>query len=157
RSRTLPNETAQPGARFAGAIGDAAVLIPLYIGLHIIGFGRGLNVGVGAVYAISLTAVWGATLGKRMAHTQVVRAADNGKVGWARATVRHAVFAAPTFVLLLFGVEPWPFLLIDNGLILVRKDRRALHDLVAGTRVVNVPAAPARSAVPRTRTRAGVR
>jgi uncharacterized RDD family membrane protein YckC len=68
-------------------------------------------------------AVFGKTIGMALLGVRVV-AADGGKAGTRRALVRTAAF--PLSILLLgLGFLP----------ILARRDRRALHDLIAGTTV----------------------
>jgi uncharacterized RDD family membrane protein YckC len=69
-------------------------------------------------------AAFGKTLGMSLLGVRVV-AADGGEAGPRRALIRTAAF--PLSILLLgLGFVP----------ILVRRDRRALHDLIAGTAVI---------------------
>ncbi len=76
-----------------------------------------------------------ATPGKRALGLQVA-AVDGGRAGFGRVLLRF-VAGAPSWLLLHLGhaIAGW------------RRDRRALHDLVAGTRVLLAPGAP--SAMPR--------
>jgi uncharacterized RDD family membrane protein YckC len=87
--------------------------------------GGGLSLGVLAfLYCTYPVAVSGRTLGMAVAGLRVVRA-DGGRVGWAQAIIR--ILALPlSFLTLGFG-----FLLI-----VLRRDHRALQDLIGGTAVV---------------------
>jgi uncharacterized RDD family membrane protein YckC len=82
--------------------------------------GTALGVWSFVYFAYSL-ATTGRTIGKAIVGTRVYRA-DGSDLGAARAVVR---VLATSLSFVLFGVG---FLFI-----LVRKDRRALHDLIAGT------------------------
>jgi len=72
----------------------------------------------------------GATWGMQAASQRVVRHADHAPVGPVRALAREASRAV--LALLLFPV------LISALMIALRKDKRALHDLMAGTTVIRV-------------------
>jgi uncharacterized RDD family membrane protein YckC len=88
-------------------------------------FGGALSLGIWAfLYCTYPVAAGGRTLGMAVAGLRVVRP-DGSRVGWSGAIVR--ILALPLgFLTLGFG-----FLLI-----LLRQDRRALQDLIAGTAVV---------------------
>jgi uncharacterized RDD family membrane protein YckC len=73
------------------------------------------------VYFAYSLATTGRTVGKAIVGTRVFRA-DGGDLGAGRAVVRVLAMSL-SFALLLIGFM----------FILVRKDRRALHDLIAGT------------------------
>jgi len=70
------------------------------------------------------------TPGKRLLRLRV-RAADGGKAGFGRALVRH-----------LSGAISWMLLNLGHAIAGWRRDRRALHDLIAGTQVVAVGPMP---------------
>lgn len=76
---------------------------------------------------------WQATPGKRLAGLQVV-ASDGSRPGLARVALRF--FA---------GAPSWLLLHLGHALAAWTPDRRALHDYLAGTRVVLAPAAGAES------------
>lgn len=80
----------------------------------------------------------GQNLGKLITRTRVVRAADGGPAGFLRAgLVRFLIPVFLIFVLnsiLMLGF----FLLIVDFAFMFRDDRRTLHDLAAGTKVVAV-------------------
>lgn len=81
---------------------------------------------VSAVYAVWMHGRWGQTLGKMATGVKVVKA--NGEpIGYGRALAR---WLALSLDLLTFGIG-----YLMAGL---RSDKRALHDLVAGTRVIKV-------------------
>jgi uncharacterized RDD family membrane protein YckC len=82
----------------------------------------GIALGVwGFVYFTYLLATTGRTVGKAIVGTRVVRA-DGSDLHGGRAALR---VLATSLSFTLFGV--------GLLLILIRKDRRALHDLIAGT------------------------
>jgi len=81
--------------------------------------------GVSTLYFAGFEAsAWQATPGKRLARLQV-RAADGGPAGLARALLRH-----------LAGAISWLLLNLGHAIAGWRRDRRALHDLIAGTQVL---------------------
>jgi uncharacterized RDD family membrane protein YckC len=97
-------------------------------------FGQALLLGggVAAIYFIGFEAsAWQATPGKRAVDIAVVDMSGR-RLGWARAAGRF--FA---------GALSWMTLNLGHALAGWRSDGRALHDLLAGTRVV------ARSPMPR--------
>jgi uncharacterized RDD family membrane protein YckC len=80
--------------------------------------------GASALYFVAFEAsAWQATPGKRLARLRV-RAADGGVAGAWRALARH-----------LAGAISWLLLNLGHALAGWRRDRRALHDLIAGTQV----------------------
>jgi uncharacterized RDD family membrane protein YckC len=87
--------------------------------------------GVSAIYFVGFEASpWQATPGKRAARLRV-RATDGGEAGFARALLRH--FA---------GAISWLLLNLGHAIAGWRRDRRALHDLIAGTQVLAQGAMP---------------
>jgi len=88
--------------------------------------------GLSTLYFVGFEASpWQATPGKRLARLRV-RAADGGEAGFARALARH-----------LAGAISWMLLNLGHAIAGWRRDRRALHDLIAGTQVVAEGAMPA--------------
>ena len=95
-----------------------------------------LMLGAGML-AILIVQVWmlstrGQTIGKRMFGLRVVLHRDGGKAGFLHAWLLR------NFVPGLIQVIPWVgvlFLVVDV-LFIFSEDRRCLHDLIAGTRVV---------------------
>jgi len=85
---------------------------------------------VGVTYSIVGVAVWGTTLGKRLLGLAVVDVRTGGRPTWAAAAIR----VAPAVV----GLVPYVgSLTVFTYLpLLWRDDRRAVHDLLAGTVVV---------------------
>ena len=98
-----------------------------------------------------LLATRGQTIGKWLVGTRIVRADNDEAPTLARTLgLRYGTLAigpvATAAVLVLNGVMlyiPIAFGLIDVALIF-RRDRRCLHDLIAGTKVVAVAQFPAR-------------
>jgi uncharacterized RDD family membrane protein YckC len=81
--------------------------------------------GLSALYFAGFEASrWQATPGKRALRLRV-RASDGGEAGLARALGRH-----------LAGAISWLLLNLGHAFVAWRRDRRALHDLLAGTQVL---------------------
>lgn len=142
--RTLETVSGNYGGSVSRAVSgsiDIAAIVTLYT-LGVAGLGIltrvlfGFDLGRGGPWGVAALAVWaffysfagvlitGRTIGKGLIGLRVVRA-DGG------APTPRAVFVRTLCIplsLLLFGIG---FLLI-----LVRRDHRALHDLIAGTSVV---------------------
>jgi uncharacterized RDD family membrane protein YckC len=77
---------------------------------------------VAMVYFVAFEAsAWQATPGKRLLGLRV-EGTDGARLSWSRALARHVA-----------GVASWLTLNIGHLLVALRPDRRALHDLLAGT------------------------
>ncbi|MHC4549070.1 MAG: RDD family protein [Planctomycetota bacterium] len=157
RRQRLP--LAGRGARLAAALLDGALkvlcFIPLFAGLTSatsedavegasrpmislgISFGfSGLLLVVLWVYQAYLRAVQGQTIGKKLLKVRIVNSPDGGNPGFARAV-------------LMRDVVPWMidwfasglFFMIDACFIF-GAERRCIHDLMAGTQVVEADAVP---------------
>lgn len=97
---------------------------------------RGAGIAAAVVFALSAlwfvgfeASRWQATPGKRLAGLRVV-AADGSRPGLARVAARF-----------VGGVPSWLLLHLGHALASWTRERRALHDLLAGTRVVLAPGA----------------
>ncbi|MAL03282.1 MAG: hypothetical protein CL625_03255 [Arenimonas sp.] len=97
-------------------------------------------IGIAALVITALAAIWfiafeaspwQASPGKRLAGLKVV-GTDGGRPGTGRIVARF--FA---------GAPSWLLLHLGHAMAAIRRDGRALHDLVAGTQVVLAPDAPA--------------
>lgn len=149
---------ASPGDRLvAHLVDNVLVMIPMLLGALIedlrasdvvrkpyLGLGPlAVLGGVGSVvlagYQLYRAARTGQTLGKRLRNIRVVRT-DGSRVSVGRLILRNVV---PLALSRLGGVLR--LLGLVDGLMVFRNDRRCLHDLVAGTQVVNVDGPPARS------------
>jgi uncharacterized RDD family membrane protein YckC len=80
-----------------------------------------------SAYFVVLHWLWGQTLGKMAMQVRVVTV-EAGPLGFAQSTLRWIGYLASTIP---FG--------IGYALAGVRSDKRALHDLIAGTRVDKLP------------------
>ena len=136
---------ARPLLRLAGNLVDTAVTAPLlvlalYVATVLEATGRaGPGVLLSAftwtavaslVYLVAPTAVWGQTVGKWMAGTQVI--GPDGRVpGWRRAAVRGVVATVADLLTNTVGIG-----LLDPLWLLWDPQRQALHDKAAGTVVV---------------------
>ncbi|WP_226581177.1 RDD family protein [Halobacillus litoralis] len=84
------------------------------------------------IYAILLPAFWfGYTLGKRAAGVRIVQK-DGSDVGFGRMAARE-VGAAVVYGL-TFGIG----LIVSAFMVGMRKDKRSIHDLIAGTYVTHL-------------------
>ncbi|MER6809132.1 RDD family protein [Spirillospora sp. NPDC000708] len=101
---------------------------------------------LGVAYYTVQHAVWGKTIGKRAVGIRVVRADDRTAAGWGQIIARQGfVFLTDAITTALTLLVPFGGLfgfvaLLDNAWILWDRDRRAVHDKVAGTVVVRAPA-----------------
>ena len=87
--------------------------------------------GVIVYQAVSLSST-GQTVGKRVMQVRVVNFSDAGNPGFARAVVVRWWLPSLIYPIPYMG---WAFWLADN-LFVFKKNRRCLHDLMAGTKVV---------------------
>ena len=76
------------------------------------------------VYTTALHTVAGQTIGKSMVGVRVVAASDGALLGVGPALLRHLAY--------VLSALPFGFGFLMAGL---RRDKRALHDLIAGSRV----------------------
>jgi uncharacterized RDD family membrane protein YckC len=153
--------------RFAGAIVDsvasAVFVVPFLVftgdwaaAISVeLSYGR-ISLGGFAVFTAMqgyLLATRGQTIGKWLVGTRIVRA-DNDEVPTLARTLglRYGTLAlglAGTLsVPVLTGVIPYVYVVVGLiGIALIfRRDRRCLHDLIAGTKVVAVARSPVTSA-----------
>jgi uncharacterized RDD family membrane protein YckC len=92
--------------------------------LKVLGRQAAVQYAVEMIYCVTLTGLFGATLGKMALRARIV-CLDGSKLGFGRAWGRWLGTVASRFT---FG--------IGYLYIAWREDKRALHDLMAGTRVV---------------------
>jgi uncharacterized RDD family membrane protein YckC len=83
------------------------------------------------LYFLAPTALWGVTLGKKIVGLRVVAAGDRGGLGFEQALMRETIGRLLTLATLGAG-----YLMVAWT-----PSRRALHDHLAGTRVVSLRAA----------------
>jgi uncharacterized RDD family membrane protein YckC len=104
---------------------------------------RGLVLGAGGYLLLNgwLLAARGQTLGKALTGLVIVSADGDAAPLWRLVCIRGPFFAL-LYLPMLYAVVGLLALLplIDQAFVL-RRDRRALHDLAAGTRVVRRPTA----------------
>lgn len=103
------------------------------------GFGAGLMVTLAALIALAAVQLWmvvtsGQTIGKRVLDLRIVTFQDETNPGFVKVFLLRAVLPALVGAIPLIGV---PFALTDYCFIF-RPDRRCLHDLIAGTKVIKV-------------------
>jgi len=105
----------------------AGQMLPLDVMLTVLA----INVAVVVLLQGYPLVTWGQTWGKRACSIKIVDLADR-KPSIARLAVRYAVILSPVVMSFLGSV----FAIVDDCFIF-REDRRCIHDLAAGTRVVN--------------------
>ena len=103
------------------------------------GFGAGLMVTLAALIALAAVQLWmvvtsGQTIGKRVLDLRIVTFQDEANPGFVKVFLLRAVLPALIGAIPLIGA---PFALTDYCFIF-RPDRRCLHDLIAGTKVIKV-------------------
>lgn len=103
------------------------------------GFSAGLMVTLAALVALAAVQLWmvvtsGQTIGKRVLDLRIVTFEDGTNPGFVKVFLLRAVLPAVLGAIPLIGL---PFTLADYGFIF-RADRRCLHDLIAGTKVIKV-------------------
>lgn len=97
----------------------------------------------GAAVLIGTVAIWGGTPGQRLCKLRVVRRADGGPAGWARALRRWALVGVPSLVVqatgsLVSGGRVVNAIALVSGLwMLVDRNRQTLYDKVADTVVIH--------------------
>ena len=103
------------------------------------GFSAGLMVTLAALVALAAVQLWmvvtsGQTIGKRVLDLRIVTFQDETNPGFVKVFLLRAVLPALIGAIPLIGV---PFALTDYCFIF-RPDRRCIHDLIAGTKVIKV-------------------
>jgi uncharacterized RDD family membrane protein YckC len=101
------------------------------------GMSNALGVLVLGVLLCAAVQVWmlaarGQTLGKRFLEIRILRVQDDANPGFAHAVLLRSVVPMIVRAIPMFGLGFW---LVDVGCIF-RTDKRCLHDLIAGTKVV---------------------
>lgn len=81
---------------------------------------------------VVLLTLRGQTLGKLLVGTHIVRNADGGRAGFVKAVLLRSLLFYIIGGMPLVGM----IILIADGLMIFRQDRRCLHDLVADTKVM---------------------
>lgn len=135
----MPQEPAGFGSRLLAIIIDGAVLIlpTLLIGMLAVlwldpdGMNVDLFSGTGSLlYSMILPIVWqGQTVGKYAMGIQIVKT-DGRKLGIGAMLMRVLVAN------LLYGITLYILMITSIIMVLVRRDKRAVHDFLAGTQVV---------------------
>jgi uncharacterized RDD family membrane protein YckC len=144
-------ELASRGARFAGAFIDG-VLVAMLVWPYLLSTdywtrATSGNVGFSDLLGISLVSMilflllhgyllhkYGQTIGKRLVGTRIVSATDNQIVSLGKVFGLRFVPIQLVSVIPIIGT----FLPLIDVLFIFREDRRCLHDLIAGTKVIKV-------------------
>jgi uncharacterized RDD family membrane protein YckC len=146
RPQGRPDRLATPTRRVMAALVDSAVtaacawlaIVGMWLGGAALTSDRTLAVNViggaviGHVYVLVATALWGQTLGKRLLGIRVVRSDTFDLPGWKRAGIR-------TLGLVPLGMLPYGAALttVGEGSFLFTRTRQGVHDVFAGTIVVD--------------------
>ena len=105
----------------------------------------GISVLLGAALILLVVQAWllstrGQSLGKMAVGIRVVRFADSGKAGFVHAWLLRefvmSIIAVFLSVIPILGVLLQPAFQLTDICFIFRDDRRCLHDLLAGTKVV---------------------
>jgi uncharacterized RDD family membrane protein YckC len=91
-----------------------------------------LGVTLCAIVQIWMLTVRGQTVGKRLLGIRIVRVEDDANPGFAHTVLLRSVIPVILRAIPVFGLGFW---LVDVACIF-RTDKRCLHDLIAGTKVV---------------------
>ena len=124
------SELASRGVRLTAAILDTAIAMVFYLVAMITNMPMIMFVGVLAlfVYQCYLLATHGQTIGKQICSIKIVTI-DNGTNGGFMTNVLKRTILNGIFSLV-------PLYALVDVFCIFREDRRCLHDLIAGTRVV---------------------
>ncbi len=91
-----------------------------------------LGVVLCAIVQVWMLTIHGQTVGKRLLGIRIVRVQDDANPGFAHTVLLRSVIPMVLRAIPVFGLGFW---LVDVGCIF-RTDQRCLHDLIAGTKVV---------------------
>lgn len=121
--------------RLGSIIIDGLLLIPLYLICMLLGVSDiATEIFVNSInflYYLIIPVIWsGFTVGKRVVGIKIVRT-DGKKVGIG-TTLKRYILASLVYVVTL-GIA----FIISAFMIGLRKDKRSIHDLIAGTQVIN--------------------
>ncbi|MFG2087921.1 MULTISPECIES: RDD family protein [unclassified Spirillospora] len=149
---------AEPGQRLLARIVDTLIVgVPVIVVVRALVSGHTVDVvappavaGFMLLYESIQLALWGRTLGKRLARIEVVLAVpgerhhggkggESAPLGFPRAVLRAAVYSLPIAVrpIPVLGLVAGIFWVANAGLLYEGTRRQALHDRLAGTLVVN--------------------
>ncbi|MGP4024464.1 RDD family protein [Actinomadura sp. 3N407] len=149
---------AEPGLRLRARIVDTLIVgLPVIVVVRALVSGHTVDVvappavaGCMLLYESIQLALWGRTLGKRLAGIEVVLAApgeqhpggeggESARLGFPRAVLRAAVYSLPIAArpIPVLGLLAGIFWVANAGLLYEGTQRQALHDRLAGTLVVN--------------------
>ncbi|WP_417899851.1 RDD family protein [Bacillus haimaensis] len=120
--------------RLGSIVIDGLLLIPLYLICMILGISdTATEIFVNSInflYYLIIPVIWsGFTVGKRVVGIKIVRT-DGKKVGIG-TTLKRYILASLVYVVTL-GIA----FIISAFMIGLRKDKRSIHDLIAGTQVI---------------------
>lgn len=120
--------------RLGSIIIDGFLLIPLYLICMLLGVSDiATEIFVNSInflYYLIIPVIWsGFTVGKRVVGIKIVRT-DGKKVGIV-TTLKRYILASLVYVVTL-GIG----FIISAFMIGLRKDKRSIHDLIAGTQVI---------------------
>jgi uncharacterized RDD family membrane protein YckC len=120
--------------RLGSIIIDGLLLIPLYIICMFLGVSDiATEIFVNSInflYYLIIPVIWsGFTVGKRVVGIKIVRT-DGKKVGIG-TTLKRYILASLVYIVTL-GIA----FIISAFMIGLRKDKRSIHDLIAGTQVI---------------------
>jgi uncharacterized RDD family membrane protein YckC len=121
---------ASRGSRFFAAVVDSAAILVVYLVAYALNTPAFLFLGVLAVAAIQIyyLSVQGQTIGKMVMNIRIVNFHTNENGGFVPNVLMRGILNG------LLGFIPF-YALVDV-LFIFRDDRRCIHDLIAGTKVI---------------------
>ncbi|MBY0595065.1 RDD family protein [Bacillus bingmayongensis] len=129
-------EAAGFGKRFLACIVDGLLFVPIYTILLILHVSKShtemiVNI-LHFLYFLIVPAIWlGFTVGKRVLEIQIIRI-DGEKITLWTTCMRHLI--AVIVYTLTLGIG----FIISAFMVGLREDKRAIHDFIAGTQVVEI-------------------
>ncbi len=136
---------ADPGRRIVASLLDALCLVAALVPTVLVSLSIDRDAAPGAlalvfmvsvlalaVYQSWLLATEGQTLAKRWLGLRVVRVEDQGNPGFVRAVLLRSVVSS-----IIGSFFSFLYTILDVSFMLFREDRRAVHDLLASTEVID--------------------
>jgi uncharacterized RDD family membrane protein YckC len=122
--------------RFGSIFIDGLLLIPLYLICMLIGISDNATDlivnSIDFLYYLIIPVIWsGFTVGKRALGIKIIRT-DGKKVGIG-TTLKRYILASLVYVI-TFGIA----CIISVFMVGLRKDKRSIHDFIAGTQVIYI-------------------
>ncbi|HDX9589854.1 TPA: RDD family protein [Bacillus pseudomycoides] len=121
--------------RFGASVLDNLVFVPFFIIFMFVGVSLDTSEGVVGIlqvlYYLIIPIVWaGFTVGKRAVNIRIVRVDGQKITIWT--TVKRYILSG-----IIYGSTFGIALIVSAFMVALRKDKRSIHDLIAGTQVIH--------------------